>query len=58
MLKIQNTILTTTSEFETPNSSIPTPKEIIGHEVGEWHVTHDKWFNTCMHWLTRQIELP
>lgn len=21
---------------------IPTPKEIIGHEVGEWHVTHDK----------------
>lgn len=22
--------------------SIPTPKEIIGHEVGEWHVTHDK----------------
>ena len=30
------------SEFETPNSNIPTPKEIIGHEVGEWHVTHDK----------------
>jgi len=30
------------SEFETPNSTIPTPKEIIGHEVGEWHVTHDK----------------
>ena len=30
------------SEFETPNSSIPTPKEIIGHEVGEWHVSHDK----------------
>src|SRR6056300_2023676 len=24
------------------NSEIPTPKEIIGHEVGEWHVTHDK----------------
>ena len=24
------------------NSSIPTPKSIIGHEVGEWHVTHDK----------------
>ncbi len=22
--------------------SIPTPKDIIGHEVGEWHVTHDK----------------
>ena len=30
------------SEYETPNSSIPTPKEIIGHEVGEWHVSHDK----------------
>ncbi|HEX2920642.1 MAG TPA: M14 family zinc carboxypeptidase [Bacteroidales bacterium] len=24
------------------NPSIPTPKEIIGHEVGEWHLTHDK----------------
>ena len=30
------------SEFETPNSNIPTPEEILGHEVGEWHVTHDK----------------
>lgn len=24
------------------DESIPTPKEVIGHEVGEWHVTHDK----------------
>ncbi len=24
------------------NKNIPTPKMIIGHEVGEWHVTHDK----------------
>jgi hypothetical protein len=24
------------------NTSIPTPKSVIGHEVGEWHVTHDK----------------
>ena len=24
------------------NDKIPTPKDIIGHEVGEWHVTHDK----------------
>ena len=24
------------------NPDIPTPEEIIGHEVGEWHVTHDK----------------
>ena len=25
--------------------SIPTPKSIIGHEVGEWHVTHDRLVN-------------
>ncbi len=24
------------------NKNIPTPKSVIGHEVGEWHVTHDK----------------
>ena len=24
------------------NAKIPTPASIIGHEVGEWHVTHDK----------------
>ncbi len=24
------------------NKNVPTPKSIIGHEVGEWHVTHDK----------------
>lgn len=24
------------------NTSIPTPKSVLGHEVGEWHVTHDK----------------
>ncbi len=24
------------------NQTIPKPSEIIGHEVGEWHVTHDK----------------
>ncbi len=24
------------------DKNIPTPKDIIGHEVGEWHVTHDK----------------
>lgn len=27
---------------ENYDSSIPTPKEIIGHEIGEWHITHDK----------------
>ncbi len=26
----------------TYDASIPTPKSVIGHEVGEWHVTHDK----------------
>ncbi len=26
----------------TYDPSIPKPAEIIGHEVGEWHVTHDK----------------
>lgn len=26
----------------TYNNAIPTPKSVIGHEVGEWHVTHDK----------------
>jgi hypothetical protein len=24
------------------NESIPTPQSIIGHNVGEWHITHDK----------------
>ncbi|WP_418603264.1 M14 family metallopeptidase [Hwangdonia sp.] len=24
------------------NKNIPTPESIIGHQVGEWHVTHDK----------------
>src|SRR5262249_38672377 len=24
---------------------IPTPQSVIGHEVGEWHVTHDKLLN-------------
>lgn len=26
----------------TYNPQIPTPKDIIGHEVGDWHITHDK----------------
>ena len=24
------------------NSNIPTPKSVLGYEVGEWHVSHDK----------------
>jgi len=27
---------------ENYDSSIPKPKDIIGYEVGEWHITHDK----------------
>jgi hypothetical protein len=26
----------------TYDPKIPTPKSVIGHEVGEWHVTHDR----------------
>jgi len=26
----------------TYSKNTPTPKSVIGHEVGEWHVTHDK----------------
>ncbi|NBP71324.1 MAG: zinc carboxypeptidase, partial [Cytophagia bacterium] len=29
-------------EKTTYNPAIPTPKSVIGHEVGEWHVTHDR----------------
>ncbi|MBL7472553.1 M14 family metallopeptidase [Robertkochia sediminum] len=29
-------------ENTTYNEAIPTPQSILGHEVGEWHVTHDK----------------
>jgi hypothetical protein len=29
----------------TYNSAIPTPKSVIYHEVGEWHVTHDRLVN-------------
>ncbi len=24
------------------DQNIPTPKSIIGHEIGDWHITHDK----------------
>lgn len=30
------------------NSNIPTPASVIGHEVGEWHVTHDRMVNYMM----------
>ncbi|MEM9297618.1 MAG: M14 family zinc carboxypeptidase [Bacteroidota bacterium] len=27
------------------NQAIPTPKSVIGHEVGEWHMSHDRLVN-------------
>jgi hypothetical protein len=24
------------------NNAVPTPASFLGHEVGEWHITHDK----------------
>lgn len=29
-------------EGATYNQGIPTPKSVIDHEIGEWHITHDK----------------
>ena len=26
------------------NSSIPVPKQFFGHEIGEWHLSHDKLY--------------
>ena len=42
-----NIISQTTFSYFLPqsvkyDSTIPTPKKIIGHEVGEWHITHDR----------------
>jgi hypothetical protein len=28
--------------YSNYNSQIPTPESVIGHQVGEWHVSHDK----------------
>ena len=30
------------SQDITYDQSIPTPESVIGHQVGEWHITHDK----------------
>ncbi|MEM9857334.1 MAG: M14 family zinc carboxypeptidase [Bacteroidota bacterium] len=27
------------------NPSIPTPESVVGHEVGEWHISHDRLVN-------------
>lgn len=28
----------------TYDQSVPTPKQFVGHEIGEWHLTHDKLY--------------
>ena len=36
---------------------IPTPQSVLGFNVGEWHVSHDKLVSrTCMHFLEHQTE--
>ena len=30
------------SDNHTYNSNIPTPQSVLGYEVGEWHVSHDR----------------
>ncbi len=34
------------------NAAIPKPKEIIHHEVGEWHITHDRLVDSTMQFET------
>ena len=29
-------------DITTLNQNIPTPESVIGHQVGKWHITHDK----------------
>jgi hypothetical protein len=50
LLSIANCLFTQDLKYYLPdsityNSSIPKPKDIIYHEVGEWHVTHDRLVN-------------
>jgi hypothetical protein len=41
-LKAQTTIDYFLPKEISYNKQIPTPKQFTGHEVGEWHLTHDK----------------
>src|SRR5258706_1616214 len=50
LLLIANCIVAQDLKYYLPDSvtynpSIPKPKDIIYHEVGEWHVTHDRLVN-------------
>lgn len=47
LLMISNLVFAQDLSYYLPqnvqyNKAIPTPKSIIHHEVGEWHVTHDR----------------
>ncbi|WP_422348627.1 M14 family metallopeptidase [Flagellimonas sp.] len=47
LLGLNLTAQTVTLDYYLPdhlnyNPNIPKPADVIGHEVGEWHVTHDK----------------
>ncbi len=47
---VVNTLNAQELNYYLPNNvsydpTIPTPKSVIGHEVGEWHVTHDRLVN-------------
>ncbi len=41
------------------NKNIPTPAQVIGHEVGAWHVTHDRlsWYLQTLAELSPRITL-
>ncbi len=50
LLSIHYSLLSQDLKYYLPDSinydpSIPKPKDIIYHEVGEWHVTHDRLVN-------------
>lgn len=47
LLLLQFEALSQSLQYYLPDSvqydaAVPTPASVIGHEVGEWHVTHDK----------------
>ena len=50
LLLIANSAIAQDLKYYLPDSvsynpAIPKPKDIIYHEVGEWHVTHDRLAN-------------
>ncbi len=43
----------------TYDKSVPAPAEILGHEVGEWHVSHDKlyWYMKTLAETSERVSL-